>query len=75
MYRIDVKSPGKYYNVQIGSRYCFRKKTAKSLIDLFLKQDCHIEVEKLIRIHRDVFCWTWDEEDSVCNYYLEQEEF
>lgn len=73
MYRITVKSRGKYGNVLPGPRYCICKKTAKRLIDLFYVDDkCVITVEKWIRIHGDVFCWTdIDDTDSVLNYFDE----
>lgn len=70
MYRITVNTTGKYNNVSRGPRYCFRKKTAEELIDLFLEHDCDITVEKLIRLSGDVYCFTdYDEGDKVLNYY------
>lgn len=73
MYRIFVTSSGKHNNVVIGHRYCFRKKTAKELIDLFLKSECQISVEKLIRISGDIFVWSdCDEGDKVLDYFEEK---
>ena len=70
MYRITVNTSGKYNNVTLGPRYCFRKKTAKELIDLFFAQECEIMVEKLVRCCDDVFCFSdGDEDDKVLNYY------
>ena len=70
MYRITVNTTGKYNNVALGPRYCFRKKAAEKLIDLFLKYDCDIAVEKLIRLSGGVYCFTdYDEGDKVLNYY------
>ena len=73
MYRVFVMSSGKYHNVAIGHRYCFRKKTAKRLIDQFLELECNLSVEKLIRITGDVFCWSDSEEDKVLNYFEEKD--
>lgn len=69
MYRIFVASSGKYHNVEIGGRYCFRKKTAKELIDLFLKSECQINVEKLIRLNGDIFAWSDCDKDKVLDYF------
>lgn len=70
MYRISIKSSGKYHNVIPGFRYCFRKKTAKHLIDLFSECEAEFTVEKFVRLATDVFCWTdYDENDAVFTYY------
>lgn len=72
MYRITVKSHGKYNNCCLGPRYCFRKKTAKHLIKLFyVDNKCDIDVEKFARISDDVFCWTDYNEDSVFRFFDE----
>lgn len=73
MYRIDVLTCGKFHNVTIAPRYCFRKKTAKKLIELFLgKNDCQITVTKLNRITSDIFGWVdEDPKDSVFDYYFD----
>jgi hypothetical protein len=71
MYRINVLTRGKYNNVKRGYRYCFRKKSAIDMIDTFLSARCEITVEKLIRIHSDVFCWNDDlEDDKVFDHYF-----
>ena len=71
MYKITVNSAGMYRNVALGSRYCFTKKTAISLIDLFfVKSKCDITVEKLVRIGFDLFGWSdCEEDDKVFIYY------
>lgn len=58
MYRVTVKDSGKYDNVVLGSRYCFRKKSAARLIALFTASECDFTIEKLIRISGDTFCWS-----------------
>lgn len=74
MYRINVKSSGKYHNVVLGYRYCFRKKTAKGLIDLFSKCEANFTVEKFVRLTADVFGWTDDDEgDAVFDYYFDRQ--
>jgi hypothetical protein len=75
MYRINIKSPGKYHNVALGYRYCFRKKTAKHLIDLFSENEVEFTFEKFVRLTADVFCWTdYDEDDAVFTYYFDKME-
>ena len=61
MYRVIVKDSGRDGNVTLGARYCFRKKSLVSLITTFTECDCDFTVEKFIRIHGDIFCWS----DSV----------
>lgn len=72
MYRIFVLSSGKYHNVTIGHRYCFRKKSAIELINLFSKDECNFYVEKLIRLNSDIFAWSDTDDDKVLNYFNEK---
>lgn len=73
MYRINVLTCGKYHNVRGGFRYCFTKKSAIDMINTFMNAGSEITVEKLIRIHRDVFCWSDDlEDDKVFDYYFDR---
>lgn len=73
MYRINIKSSGKYNNVTLGYRYCFRKKTAKNLINLFSECEAEFTIEKFVRLTADVFCWTDDDEgDKVFTYYFDK---
>lgn len=58
MYRVIAKDAGKYDNIVLGARYCFRKKSAALLIALFTSSDCDFTVEQLIRISGDTFCWS-----------------
>ena len=58
MYRVVVKSRGKYNNVVPGARYCFTKKSAAEMAALFDTSECDYEVEKFVRLHDDVFCWS-----------------
>ena len=60
MYRVVVKSRGKYNNIVLGARYCLTKHSAIELAVMFAREECEFEVEKFIRIHSDVFAW--------CNY-------
>ena len=70
MYRITINSHGKYNNVCLGARYCFRKKSAKELIGLFLNSGCEIVVEKFVRLTSDVFAWSdCGDDDSVIAYF------
>lgn len=71
MYRIKILSTGKYSNVTLGYRYCLTKKSAKNMINTFSKAESDFTIEKLVRIHADIFCWTNDDEkDSVFDYYF-----
>lgn len=58
MYRVIAKTSGKYNNVVLGARYCFTKKSAATLAALFHVDECDYEVEKFVRLHDDVFCWS-----------------
>ena len=70
MYRITVNSCGKYRNATLGPRYCFFKKSAKELIDLFLGDECEIVVEKFVRLRNDIFAWSnYGDNDSVITYF------
>lgn len=73
MYRINVLTRGRYNNVNRGYRYCFLKKTAIEMIDTFMSARCEITVEKLIRLHGDVFFWSDIlEDDKVFDHYFDR---
>ena len=58
MYQVTVKSKGKHNNTVLGSRYCFTRRSAIDLITTFIKGESDFCVEKLIRVHGDIFCWS-----------------
>lgn len=58
MYRVVVKSKGKYNNAVLGTRYCFTKRSVIKLATMFAQNECEFEVEKFIRIHSDIFTWS-----------------
>lgn len=58
MYKVTVKTCGKYNNVVPGARYCFTKHSAIELAITFTAAECEFEVAKLVRIHRDIFMWS-----------------
>ena len=66
MYKVTVKTSGKYHNVALGTRYCFTRKTAIELANLFLDSDCDITIEKFIRTG-SAFVWSdaWEETKIV----------
>lgn len=64
MYRVVVKSSGKYNNVVLGARYCFTKRSIVSLVSSFMANECDCKVEKFARLHHDIFCWSNAEVDS-----------
>ena len=61
MYRVIVKSRGKYNNIVLGARYCLTKRSVIELAVMFARVECEFDVEKFIRIQGDVFAWS----DSV----------
>ena len=58
MYRVVVKSRGKYNNIVPGARYCFTKRSVIDLAVMFARVECEFDVEKFIRIQGDVFAWS-----------------
>lgn len=58
MYRVVVKSSGKYNNVVLGARYCFTKHSIAHLVSNFMANECECTVEKFARLNRDIFCWS-----------------
>lgn len=58
MYRVITKDSGKYGNVVLGARYCFRKRSAAQLVALFTAVDCNFTIERLTHISGDIFCWS-----------------
>lgn len=64
MYKVTVKSSGKYHNVTLGARYCLTKHTAINLAVMFEDVECDYEVEKLVRLNTDIFCWSEGEVDE-----------
>lgn len=58
MYRVVVKSRGKYNNVTLGARYSFTKRSAIELAILFDEVECDYDVEKFARLSGDVFSWS-----------------
>lgn len=64
MYRVVVESKGRYNNAVLGARYCFTKRSIVGLAANFIKMGCECKVEKLVRIHHDIFSWSAVEVDS-----------
>ena len=58
MYRVVVKTRGKYNNVMLGARYCFTKGSIVSLASQFMSMECECSVEKFVRLHKDIFSWS-----------------
>lgn len=58
MYRVVVKNSGKYNNVTLGARYCFTKRSIVSLASIFMAMECEYKIEKLVRLHHDIFFWS-----------------
>lgn len=57
MYKILVTSTGKYNNAVLGERYCFSKRQAEELVDLFINSGCTLKAYKFTRICAGVYCW------------------
>lgn len=64
MYRVTVKSSGKYNVVALGARYCLTRKSAIKLTNLFLEDDCDITIEKFGRCCEDIFIWSDAREET-----------
>lgn len=62
MYKVTVNTPGKYDNVTLGERYCFTRKTAIGLANLFFRDSCDVTIKKFIHCG-DAFAWSdaWEE--------------
>ena len=58
MYRVVIKSRGKYNNVVLGARYCLTRHSAINLAVSLESLECKFDVEKFIRIHGDIFTWS-----------------
>lgn len=58
MYKVTVKTRGKYNNVVPGARYCFTKRSAIDLAVTFANVECEFDVEKWTRLNKDIFCWS-----------------
>ena len=59
MYKVTVKSRGKYNNVVPGARYCFTKRSAIDLAVTFANVECEFDVEKMTHLNRDIFCLSY----------------
>lgn len=70
MYKITVISSK--LNAKRGSRYCFFKKTAKELIDLFIQTKCEFTIEKLGHVGDTFFWCDCDKDDKVFRYFEEK---
>jgi hypothetical protein len=42
----------------LGARYCFTKRSIVTLTSEFMASECECSVEKFVRIHKDIFCWS-----------------
>lgn len=58
MYRVVIKSKGKYNNVALGARYCLTRRSALNLAVSLESLECEFDIEKFIRIHSDIFTWS-----------------
>ena len=62
MYKINVKSSGKYNNVALGERYVFSKHKAKELIEMLVAVECDIEITKFLKCGN---CWMWSYDHNL----------
>ena len=81
MYRVVVKSRGKDNNVTLGERYCLTKRSVVGLAVIFESCECEYDIEKFVRIHGDIFCWSdaidekiWEKIDKALGNESEEEE-
>lgn len=81
MYKVTIKTRGKYNNVVPGARYCLTKRSAIGLAVTLAKVECEFDVEKWTHIHRDIFCWSdsevseafWDKFYKIVEKEYEEE--
>lgn len=69
MYKVDVKTRGKYNNVETGAVYVFSKRKAKRCIIDYLNTGCKIDVTKFVKCG-DV--WTWSYDHKLYGGYWEE---
>ena len=82
MYRVVVKSRGKYNNAALGARYCFTKRSIVSLASQFMANECECSVEKFVRLNSDIFSWSevevgsdvWDRIYDILENLTEEED-
>lgn len=79
MYRVVVKSRGKHNNAVLGARYCLTKRSVIDLAVSFELLECEYDIEKFVRIHGDIFCWSdaidekiWGKIDKALDKELEE---
>ena len=80
MYRVVVKSRGKHDNASLGARYCFTKHSVIELAVAFTEFECEFEIEKLVRLHGDIFSWStadvsekiWDKIEEALDNEVEE---
>lgn len=66
MYRITIKTTGKYNNARIGSRYCLMKKDAREMVRICIENECDFIAEKFVRLTGTTFYWSdYEVEDSI----------
>ena len=70
MYKINVKSEGKNFDVTPGNRYTLSKRNAKKIIAFFLEYQCDIEVTKFLKCGN---CWGWSKDHNLYGGYGYQE--
>lgn len=74
MYKVEIKSRGKYGNWELGERYILGKRNAEKVIKLALDDNCEIVVERLICCGLGIFCWSDDHDLYSGDWYEEEEE-
>lgn len=58
MYKVSIKSKGKYGNWTLGDRYFLFAKDAIEFIALAITEECEIEYFKFVRLYRFIYCWS-----------------
>ena len=71
MYRVCVLTSGKYDNAVIGNRYCFSRKSALELANLFNAVSCALKIEKLVRVGGTFF---WSEDPAETRIVMDANE-
>lgn len=58
MYKVSIKSKGKYGNWTLGDRYYLFTKDAIKFIALAISEECEIEYFKFVRLYSFAYCWS-----------------
>lgn len=71
MYKVTVNTSGKYDNVVLGARYCFTRKTAIRLANLFFETDCGVTIAKFVHLG---YSFVWSDGRDVTKIVIDEDD-